>query len=76
MRTVDITKAVGSVTNVKARVMKSLVMETFTRVNTKKEKSVGKVFTSGPMEITTMVSGLTGKNMVTACGKIRLVITI
>ena len=76
MRTVDITKAVGSATNGKGRVMKSLVMETSIRVNTKKEKSTGKVFTYGPMEITTMVNGLTGKNMATVCGKTRLVITI
>ena len=76
MRTVDTTKAVWSATNVKGRVMKSLVMEISIRVNTKKEKSVGRVFTNGPMEITTMVNGLTGKNMATACGKTRLVITI
>ena len=43
--------------NEKAKVTKSLVMETYIKVNTNRAKFVVKASISGPMEIITMASG-------------------
>jgi len=71
----DTMRVVGAWTREKAKAMKNLVMATFTKVSTIREKYVAKVFTLGSMEISTMVIGWMVRNTAMECGRTKRAIS-